>query len=335
VRKTTQSLILLVLIAASALDSFAQKQLIADEVARLRRIRSELNPKNDNSAFDVQFRELESDLAADRLYAALYKLQTLWLAVSSFSFDEKKSAVVQDKLPLLEVEWKNVGEDLQAKEKRFSPALIKQLPAVARGIIEASRHRSSPLYRSSILYAKNTNPNQGLYYLGNARANVDLALFTQNLRFEPKKTSLKFVSLERELTQVEREIIDSYRRSTPEEQNRYNALNAALKLARELNDRGWFEGAALKYFDVLLAFGLLKNPSVNAGAIPDLRAKLNEQSTVLSTVGTDHSLGLTFLQTADGLLTLEPVNESALKRATVILNEVLPAYRKIFEKGSK
>jgi hypothetical protein len=325
----------LILITASALDCFAQKQLIVDEVAKLRQARSELSPKNDNSAFDVQFRDLESDLTAGRLYAALYKLQNLWLAVASFDFNEKKSVVVQDRLPLLEVEWKEVGLELSAKEKRFSPALIDALPALSRGIIEASRHRSRPLYQSSILYAKNTNPNQGLYYMGNARANIDLALFTQNLRFEPKKNSLRFMSLDKELTSLEREIIDAYRGSTPEEQTRYNALNAALKLAQELNDRGWFEGAALKYFDVLLSFGLLKNPSVNSGEVSTLKAKLSEDLTTLNKGQIDHSLGIAFLQLAGGLLANDPVNESDLKRAKVILDEVLPEYRKIFYKGSR
>jgi hypothetical protein len=327
-------LILLVLTAATWLNCFAQKQLIADEIAKLRQVRNELNPQDDNSGFDLQIKDLEKDLAADRLFSSLYKLQNLWLGVVSSSYNDKQSLVVQDKLPLLEVEWKKVGADLALKDKKFSPAVINKLPALVRAIIEASRHRSRPLYQSSILYGKNTNPNQGLYYMGNAEANIDLALFNQNLRFQTKKTNVKFVSLGKELNQLEREIIEAYRTSSPAEQTRYNALNAALKLAQELNERAWFEGAMLKYLDVVQSFGLLKDPSANSSEIPALKAKLNEKLTELNKNNFDRSIGIGYLEIAEGLLEGEAISESDLKRVKVILDEVLPKYQDKF-KGSK
>ncbi|MBX7173352.1 MAG: hypothetical protein K1X72_20455 [Pyrinomonadaceae bacterium] len=332
----SKTIILSLLMIAVSFNCFAQKQLIAEKVAKLQQARNELDPKNDNSGFDVQIKDLENDLSANRLFAGLYKLQNLWLGVESFNYNEKKSLVVQDKLPLLEVEWKKMGDELNGKEKQFSSVAINKLPALARAVIEASRHRSKPLYQSSILYGKNTNPNQGLYYMGNAQANIDLALFTQNLRFTAKKTSPKFDSLEKELTQLEREIIEAYRTSTPEEQTRYNAINAALKLAQELNERGWFEGTALKYLDVVSAFGLLKNPSVNSNEIPAMKTKLAEKLTELNKSNFDHSIGITYLEIAQGILANEKVSETDLKRVKVILDTVLPKYEnKFLNKGSK
>lgn len=321
----------MLLMVGISINCLAQKQLIADEIAKLQQMRKELNPQNDNSGFDVQIKDLENDLAANRLFCSLYKLQNLWLGVESFSYNEKKSLIVQDKLPLLEIEWKKIGEDLAVKDKKFSPVTINKLPAIARAIIQASRHRSRPLYQSSILYGKNTNPNQGLYYIGNAQANIDLALFNQNLRFQTKKTYLKFVSLDKELNQLEREIIESYRTSTPEEQTRYNAINAALKLAQELNEKEWFEGAMLKYLDVVSAFALLKNPSANSSEIPALKARLNEKLTELTKSNFDQSLGITYLEIAQGLLGNEAINETDLKRVKVILDEILPKYQNKFK----
>lgn len=317
-------------------NCLAQKQLIADEVAKLQQARNALDPKNDNSGFDVQIKDLEKDLSANRLFSSLYKLQNLWLGVESFSYNEKRSLIVQDKLPLLEVEWKKVGEDLAVKDKKFSLVGINKLPAIVRAIIQASRYRSKPLYQSSILYGKNTNPNQGLYYIGNAQANIDLALFNQSLRFQSKKTNLKFDSLEKALTQLEREIIEAYRTSTPEEQTRYNAINAALKLAQELNERSWFEGAMLKYLDVVSAFGLLKNPPVNSNEIPVMKAKLAEKLAALNKSNFDQSIGITYLEIAQGILANEGVSETDLKRAKVILDTLLPKYEnKFLNKGSK
>lgn len=323
--------LLFYLILAISFNCLAQKQLIVDETKKIQQTRSELDPKNDNSGFDVQIKDLENDLSANRLFSSLYKLQNLWLGVESSSYNEKKSLVVQDKLPLLEVEWKKMDDELNGKEKRFLPPAINKLPALARAIIEASRHRSKPLFQSSILYGKNTNPNQGLYYMGNAQANIDLALFIQNLRFSTKKINLKFVSLENELTQLEREIIESYRTSAPEQQTTYNAINAALKLSQELNERGWFEGAMLKYLDVVSAFGLLKNPSVNSSEIPALKAKIAEKLTELNKSNFDHSIGITYLEIAHGILANENVSETDLKRAKIILETVLPKYQSKFE----
>lgn len=332
--KLSKIFLFLLLMATIPLNCLAQKQLIADEIAKLRKVRNELNPQNDNSAFDIQFKDLEMDLAANRLFSSLYKLQNLWLGVASASYDEKKILIVQDKLPLLEVEWKKIGEDINAKEKRFSPVAINKLPALARAIIQASRFRSHPYYTNGILYGKNTSPNQGLYYLGYSQANLDLALFNQSLRFQSKKTYLKFTTLDNELNQLEREIIEAYRTSTPEEQTRYNAINSALKLAQELNEKGWFEGAMLKYLDVVSAFALLKNPSANSSEIPALKAKLNEKLTELTKNKFDQSIGITYLEIAQGLLANDKINEADLKRVKVILDEVLPKYQNKF-KGSK
>lgn len=322
------------LILAVSFSCLAQKQLIANEVAKLQQARNELDPKNDNSGFDAQIKDLEKDLSANRLFSSLYKLQNLWLGVESSSYNEKKSLVVQDKLPLLEVEWKKMGDELNGKEKRFLPAAINKLPAIARAIIQASRHRSKPLYQSSILYGKNTNPNQGLYYIGNAQANIDLALFTQSLRFQTKKINLKFVSFDKELTQLEREIIESYRTSAPEQQTTYNAINAALKLSQELNERGWFEGALLKYLDVVSAFNLLRKLPANSSEIPTLKTDLSEKLTELKKSNFDHSIGIAYLEIAEGILAKEAIGETELKRVKIILEEILPKYQNKF-KGSK
>lgn len=319
------------LFALISLPISAQSSAVTVEINKLKEMRKALSPSDSNAAFDAQFKDVEIDVATNRLFASLYKLQAVWLGVASLSYNEKQIEIVQDKLPLLEIEWKKAGAELNTKEKRFSPVSINKLPALARAIIQAARNRSRPLYQSSILYGKNTNPNQGLYYIGNAQANIDLALFMQTLRFQTKKSSLKFVSLDNELTQLEREIIESYRTSSPEEQTRYNAINSALKLAQELNEREWFEGAMLKYLDVTIAFALLKNPSASSNEIPAMRAKLNEKLTELTKSNFDHSIGITYLEIAQGLLANAAVSEPDLKRVKVILDVVLPKYQNKFK----
>jgi hypothetical protein len=140
------------------------------------------------------------------------------------------------------------------------------------------------------------------------------------------------------LNQLEREIIESYRISPPEEQTRYNALNASLKLAQELNEKKWFEGSMLKYLDTILAYGLLKNPSVNASEIPALRTKTDEKLMELNKNNSDQSIGIAFLEIAQSLLANAEtaVKEADLKRSKVILEEVLPKYQnKIPSKGTK
>ena len=105
----------------------------------------------------------------------------------------------------------------------------------------------------------------------------------------------------------------------------------ALKLAQELNERSWFEGAMLKYLDVVSAFGLLKNPSVNASEIPALKAKIAEKSAVLNKSNFDHSIGITYLEIAQGILANEKISEADLKRVKVILDTVLSKYENKFK----
>ncbi|HRH45214.1 MAG TPA: hypothetical protein PKY82_26485 [Pyrinomonadaceae bacterium] len=88
-----------------------QTQTVSLELEKLKQLRNSLSPSENNAGFDAQIKDLESDLAGNRLFSSLYKLQNLWLGLESFSYNEKRSLIVQDKLPLLEVEWKKVGED--------------------------------------------------------------------------------------------------------------------------------------------------------------------------------------------------------------------------------
>ena len=311
------------IILSFAVQNLAQTEVVSAELIKLKETRNNLKPSDDNAAFDTQFKDLEQDLEAKRLFSALYKLQFLWIGLATNYYYEKQSEIVQDKLPLLEIEWNKVGKDITAKEKKFSLVAMNRIPAMARAIIHSTRYRVRPYYISSILYGKNTNPNQGLYYIGNSQANIDLALFYQSLRFSKAKPASKFVSLDKELDQLEREIIEAYRTSSPDDQSRYNALNSTLKLAQELNAKSWYDGALLKYLDTVLVFGMLKKIETNPTEFSATKQKIEAQITTLTKDKFDQSIGLTFLELAQSY----SANEANSKRVKVILDEVIPKYQ--------
>jgi hypothetical protein len=92
----------------------------------------------------------------------------------------------------------------------------------------------------------------------------------------------------------------------------------------------------LKYLDVVSAFGLLKNPPVNSNEIPAMKGKLAEKLAALNKSNFDQSIGITYLEIAQGILANESISETDLKRAKVILDTVLPKYEsKFLKKGSK
>jgi hypothetical protein len=61
-----------------------------------------------------------------------------------------------------------------------------------------------------------------------------------------------------------------------------------------------------------------------------MRTKLNEKLTELTKSNFDQSIGITYLEIAQGLLENEAVNETDLKRVKVILDVVLPKYQNKF-----
>jgi hypothetical protein len=89
-----------------------------------------------------------------------------------------------------------------------------------------------------------------------------------------------------------------------------------------------FEGALLKYLESQLYFGLIITAAENED-VQHLRARSTEAGKLLMSRKVDHTIALLFWQMAETALNQpgsDQPSQTQIKRAAVILNNVLPSY---------
>ena len=266
---------------------------------------------------------------ADHLYLSLYRLQALWVDVMALSYAASKSGVAKAGVEAFEREWQSLGVELTEKEKRLA-AFSGTSPAAVVALVEASLSQVRPYYQSGKLYGLNTTIEQGLYYMGLAPSFLDFALFCQTLRFKEQKRHMDFRALDAELARFEAALLESYRqKDTVENQLLYARTNSTLKIATELNREKRYTGAFQKYLESRMFLGLVGAPPVGAEEVARLTSQVRQMENRLKNAATDQSLGLFYWEMVVAALNAPAGGQpdaELLKRARVVVDEVLPAY---------
>jgi hypothetical protein len=322
--------LLLILILASAClaqDPVKQLSEINDDVEKrlsLLKVPDDLKQQCTN---DIA--ESRANLKLKNLYLSLYTIRTCQLELASLAYAQAKSDLTNKGAEAFETEWRQLGQSLTEKENILSDRRTR-LPAVIVALADVSQSQARPYYQSGKLFALNSNMAEGIYYLGRAPANLDFAIICRGLNLSrPKKAAEVFRSPQRELTQLETMALRTYKTADVNtQQAQFNRLNANLKIAGELNRASMFEGALLKYLESKLYFGLIITTAEKED-LQHLREKTKELEKQLISDKVDHSIGLLFWQLADRSLNRDDNTEptaAQVKRAVVILNQVMPAY---------
>jgi hypothetical protein len=106
----------------------------------------------------------------------------------------------------------------------------------------------------------------GLYYLGQAQAHLDFALFCRTLGSEPR-TPPRVPALTEAITALEREVLEIYSPASAAEQGTYGPfvqMNVTIKKARELDARGYRYGALYTYLDARRRLELFRDSGAAA-----------------------------------------------------------------------
>jgi hypothetical protein len=274
-------------------------------------------------------RDVGEHARAGRLRLALYRLQQPWALTAARAYLGGKSDVKG--VEAFEAEWKRLGALMDERERRLASVPADGSPLVVRALAEAAVQQARPYYQSGRLYGLNTTVPDGLFYLGLAPAHLDFAIFSHGLRLGPHGAAPRLRSMEPELTRLEAETLEAYRRAEAsagqanQQQPLFNGVNSTLKLAGELNRAGRHAGALHKYLDAMLMLGRAVAAPPAAGELPRLQAQAAVYEKRLRGAEADHSLGLLYLESAQAALAGQSDAE-ALKRAAVIFDKVLPAY---------
>lgn len=320
-------LILFFPVAGNAQD--AGKQILAatkevEEQLKTLQVSNELSQQCMNDVANSR-----SQVKQGNLFLALNTIRTCRLELASLSYAAAKSEVEKKGMDSFEQEWRQLGTTLSDKENRVVIQAAKRPAAIATALAQVSQIQARPYYQSGRLFALNSSLKEGLYYLGRAPANLDFAIFARGLSFPDEKTPLKLRSSAAELAKLETTVLRTYRSAdVKSQQPQYNRLNSNLKVAAELDQAKMFEGALFKYLESKLFFGLIVTAAENED-VQHLRERSKEVGKQLKADKTDQSIAQLFWQMAE--TALNPLDETQptqvqIKRASVILNNVLPSY---------
>lgn len=274
----------------------------------------------------------EDALRSGYTYLALFRLESNWESVMAFQYCNSKAAVEKQGVAAFEKEWQRAGKQFAEKEKLLASGSSRQLPAAVKALVESSWNQARPFYDSSKAYGINSTINSGLYYVGSSLAGLDFAIFCQQLRFERPRPAPKLRSLEPEIKELEAATVAAFRNvGADTDQSPFYSASSRLKAAEEMNRAGRFNGALLEYLEASLYFGFINPAPQDASRLLELKQQSESSGKRLNAADVDHSIGLIYWERAQVALVRAAAGEALemnLRRASVILEQVLPRYFK-------
>ena len=258
-------------------------------------------------------------------YFALYRLQTLWARIYPYEYLASKPAIGKRDIAALDKEWRAMLPRLRAAEEEVGRGCTPSLPLAIRGLIQISRTRSAQYFEASRPYGHETEPRDGLYYIGVAQAEIKYASFLERLKFIDEAAGKDIPGISAQLDQLDGEIVDTYKkRDSPKLVEEFIALNSNMELARQLEKADRTDGVLIAYLETSLKLGLLQD-SEHSSAPAELMSKLDQFEERLRSGGTDNSIGQIFCAAArQALFSKEPPNDLTI--ASVLIQRVLPKY---------
>jgi hypothetical protein len=225
-----------------------------------------------------------------------------------------------------DAEWRNQATLASKLKRQRAAASCTGAPAHVRALAERALNRSAHYYDAALAMAQATEPANGLFYLGRARAQFDLQRICESLATNGSLESPQVHALTGELHALELRTAEEYAKpgAGTEKHGQFIVLNASIKEVLEMNEGGLYHGALYEYLDATLRLGMLN------GEPPDDREALLEKATAsirgFQEDGTDHGIVLAFLEHALAALENDDAKPDALATAAVIVEDVAPAY---------
>jgi hypothetical protein len=272
-------------------------------------------------ANQVTLARADKDLRDGRRLLALQRFAGVRESLAAAAYLSERPAGQRKDMAGFEAEWARMGGVLRENLGAPSASALEGVePAAVRALGEAALPQVRAYYEASLEYGRNTMPDQGLYYLGAAQAQKELAAFCRTLSAPTPRRAPPVRPLHAELDALEAEMLAAYRPPASIDQHRqFIVASSTLKEARELDAAGLRYGALLRYLQAVQQLAPLRR----APAAPDagaLARRLRELEARLSAGGVDHSVGQLFLEIAQSEAGSSP------EVAAAIVDDVLPRY---------
>ena len=294
---------------------------ILAEVSRLKDALAALKlPAAEAENFSSLLSRSERAAQSGHVFLSLHILQYAAPSIAGSEYLKSKAEIAKGGQTAFEQEWQRFGTELAARQRKLIVA--QHLPLAVQAIIERSLTQVQPNYQASRLYAAETSVENGLYYLGLVKGQLDFVTFCRGLKFDAPAIAKPLRSFAPELATLEKEVLDAYRQfDTPEQHSAFIRVNSSLKVAQDLERERRYSGAWLQGLEARRALTAMSASSAENHTAAGLRAQSENFRAQLLNSQTDHSIGWLYWQMAEAALATDD-----LKQANVVLHHVLPLY---------
>jgi hypothetical protein len=270
-----------VVVLLFAAASLAAQDVVEHEIARLERTLKAVEaasgdlPKDVHPLFESHRAALERARKASSPEYRLYRLRDAFVGIDTLAFlaKEKSSGASVDAFERL---WKKNAARFDAKPPAARGTILQ------RGLVESASTRAGRLFRASRPYAKSSAPWSGVYYLGEAEANLrfrDFVLSHAGVQTENAPSRAQLAAM---LDSLEGHTLAFF--GTDVTNQNVVPVSVRLKETRELLDAGRMAGATLLLVEARAALSRRGGPR---GVHPETKARRGSIVSVLEAWAAD------------------------------------------------
>ena len=318
----------------------AHEQL-RDEVARLRKVAAEQTDDGDlwkqiGPGTITGLDRIAKDLDAGRTFVALRALAIFRVNLLGYAFAATHLDIAKDDMKAFDAQRQRMDGELRRLEEQYRAGQWGNQPAAVRATAEASWGMARPLFDGSRDYAAATSTKYGLFYLGQAQAAADFALFCRALRFDGKAGQIAVRSFAVDTDALDVKVENAYQPPLSiERHSDFISINGWIKRATELDQWRLYYGALYAYLEGVRSFGDLQTTVPKKKELPALGKMHAALAKQFAAAGRDHSIAQMYLELAARELERAQAGEEASGRtARVLLEHVVPAYAAALERAA-
>lgn len=261
--------------------------------------------------------------ADNRLFQCLETMAQLLPSVRGL---QRAEPGVDSGAAAFDLQWKRVNQDLTAILHEVRANHWKGAPLALRGLVETALGKVAPLMAGSQGFAATASPADGLFYLGQAQGQGELARFYASLHLARTGKAISMRSLLPELRNLQDRADAAFVPPRSIDLHpRFIALNSTLKVARELDAAQSYAGAMYEYLNAVQLFGLLDAAELDETKQAEVRQKVATLRGSLSSSKDDDSMAELLIERAESLVANAKTQED-WRGAFVITAQVIPAY---------
>jgi hypothetical protein len=328
------SLLLVLNLHAAGPDAPSQ---IKDEIERLQHSWKDARIANPDlpdigNMIEASLSDADHALSAGRLYVSLERLaQGTDVLRGAQTASDKAEAMKADGMRAFEKEWSKASLELTALEQTSRRRDWSHTRAAIHALSEAAQGKAIPLLEGSQGFATATAPKDGLLYMGQARGEAEFATFAYSLNLAREKEPVALRSLLPELERLQEKTNAAFQPPRSIDLHpRFIALNATIKLARELDSSKAYAGALYEYLEALRHYGMLDAVPPDAAKQAQLKDGIAAALKQIRASRRDDSIAQIFVERAQSY-TSSHADGSApgadeWRSAQIIVEQVLPAY---------